>query len=159
MLPPAPPSPPSGPPRGTYFSRRKLTAPSPPLPAWTSIRASSKNFMPAFPQTKKPCLLGQGFCSGHPSLFRQHAHDTVVGRAALTEHHGARKLRIERVVAPHADVRARVHPRSALTHEDAARGDHLAAVAFHAQALGFRITAVAGTAACLLVSHCAIPRC
>src|SRR5438132_3686671 len=35
--PPWPPSPPSGPPRGTYFSRRKLTQPRPPSPARTSI--------------------------------------------------------------------------------------------------------------------------
>ncbi len=41
--PPLPPSPPAGPPSGTYFSRRKATAPSPPLPAFTSIRAVSKN--------------------------------------------------------------------------------------------------------------------
>ena len=34
-LPPVPPSPPSGPPRGTYFSRRKLMHPLPPLPALT----------------------------------------------------------------------------------------------------------------------------
>src|SRR5712692_9505344 len=45
MLPPRPPSPPSGPPRGTYFSRRKDAEPSPPLPAMTSIFASSKNFI------------------------------------------------------------------------------------------------------------------
>src|SRR5215471_21402591 len=45
MLPPRPPSPPSGPPRGMYFSRRKLAHPSPPLPAWISIKASSTNFM------------------------------------------------------------------------------------------------------------------
>src|SRR5438105_6514944 len=45
MLPPRPPSPPSGPPRGTYFSRRKDAEPSPPLPAMTSILASSKNFI------------------------------------------------------------------------------------------------------------------
>src|SRR5438552_17505700 len=45
MLPPRPPSPPSGPPRGTYFSRRKDAEPSPPAPAMTSILASSKNFI------------------------------------------------------------------------------------------------------------------
>src|SRR3982750_728504 len=45
MLPPRPPSPPSGPPMGTNFSRRKDALPSPPLPAITSMRASSKNFM------------------------------------------------------------------------------------------------------------------
>src|SRR5579863_7272963 len=42
-LPPSPPSPPSGPPRGTYFSRRKLRQPSPPLPACTWILTRSTN--------------------------------------------------------------------------------------------------------------------
>src|SRR6187402_1062133 len=45
MLPPRPPSPPSGPPRGTNFSRLMEALPSPPLPAMTSIFASSKNFI------------------------------------------------------------------------------------------------------------------
>src|SRR3990172_5289491 len=40
-LPPLPPSPPSGPPRGTYFSRRKLTHPFPPAPPRTFIRTRS----------------------------------------------------------------------------------------------------------------------
>src|ERR1700733_2836512 len=44
-LPPCPPSPPSGPPKGTNFSRRKLTQPRPPLPACTLSLASSTNFM------------------------------------------------------------------------------------------------------------------
>src|SRR5262249_31362188 len=44
-LPPSPPSPPSGPPKGTNFSRRKLAAPRPPLPAWTLSDASSTNFI------------------------------------------------------------------------------------------------------------------
>src|SRR5438132_586555 len=43
MLPPWPPSPPEGPPRGTYFSRRKATQPLPPSPAFTKILASSTN--------------------------------------------------------------------------------------------------------------------
>src|SRR4029450_7981255 len=41
--PPLPPSPPAGPPRGTYFSRRQATAPSPPAPALTLTTASSMN--------------------------------------------------------------------------------------------------------------------
>ena len=41
--PPSPPSPPSGPPFGTCFSRRKLSSPWPPRPAWTRIRARSWN--------------------------------------------------------------------------------------------------------------------
>src|ERR1700693_6481136 len=63
-LPPRPPSPPSGPPKGTNFSRRKLTQPRPPLPACTFREASSTNFMTgqtqkrrAVHQTKK----GAGF--------------------------------------------------------------------------------------------------
>ena len=43
MLPPSPPSPPSGPPAATYFSRWKATAPLPPLPARTVMRALSMN--------------------------------------------------------------------------------------------------------------------
>src|SRR6266850_2451705 len=45
-LPPSPPSPPSGPPLGTYFSRRKLTQPSPPLPAIPWMRARSISMSP-----------------------------------------------------------------------------------------------------------------
>src|SRR5204863_1019533 len=41
--PPPPPSPPSGPPRGTYFSRRKWIEPSPPRPATAVSRARSWN--------------------------------------------------------------------------------------------------------------------
>src|ERR1700722_19673488 len=41
--PPSPPSPPEGPPRGTYFSLRKATHPSPPSPAFIDIFASSAN--------------------------------------------------------------------------------------------------------------------
>src|SRR6266436_377794 len=43
MLPPCPPSPPEGPPRGTYFSRRKAMQPLPPSPAFANILASSTN--------------------------------------------------------------------------------------------------------------------
>src|SRR5437879_4347339 len=42
-LPPRPPSPPSGPPFGRYFSRRKLTQPSPPRPAFTKMSVLSTN--------------------------------------------------------------------------------------------------------------------
>src|SRR3989442_14253262 len=59
-LPPLPPPPPSGPPRGTFFSRRKLTAPSPPLPEWISMHASSTNFI-APVETKKPYRVDRAF--------------------------------------------------------------------------------------------------
>src|SRR5260370_9277446 len=45
MLPPRPRAPPSGPPRGMDFSRLKEAMASPALPAWTSMVASSTNFM------------------------------------------------------------------------------------------------------------------
>src|SRR5437868_6566593 len=41
--PPLPPSPPEGPPRGTYFSRRKARQPLPPSPALARILTSSIN--------------------------------------------------------------------------------------------------------------------
>src|SRR5260221_9336793 len=60
MLPPRPPSPPSGPPRGTNFSRRKDAEPSPPLPAITSMRASSKNFMSGAGRARQEGRIGGG---------------------------------------------------------------------------------------------------
>ena len=52
-LPPSPPSPPSGPPKGTYFSRRKLTQPSPPLPASKQTTTSSTNIVSRIKFTSK----------------------------------------------------------------------------------------------------------
>src|SRR3989337_2782686 len=46
-LPPRPPSPPLGPPRGTYFSRRKAALPSPPLPACTCVPRWRPRIWPA----------------------------------------------------------------------------------------------------------------
>src|SRR6516225_5631677 len=58
--PPRPPSPPLGPPRGTYFSRRKARQPLPPSPAFTRIRTSSMNMGRTEPlvcphSRKNPC--------------------------------------------------------------------------------------------------------
>src|ERR1019366_9303185 len=47
-----PPSPPLGPPRGTYFSRRKARQPLPPSPAFTRILTSSINI--EMPNMEKP---------------------------------------------------------------------------------------------------------
>src|ERR1700722_17324982 len=55
ISPPSPPSPPEGPPRGTYFSRRNATQPSPPSPAFIDIFASSANtYSPASRTGKHP---------------------------------------------------------------------------------------------------------
>ena len=45
MSPPLPPSPPSGPPLGRFFALKKLSKPSPPFPAETSIKTSSMKFI------------------------------------------------------------------------------------------------------------------
>src|ERR1700731_1846541 len=68
-LPPRPPSPPSGPPNGTNFSRRKLTQPRPPLPAWTLTFASSVNFMWGGPGIKR----GSRFGLAPPRCDSEHA--------------------------------------------------------------------------------------
>src|SRR5207249_8344202 len=52
--PPSPPSPPSGPPRGTNFSRRKLTHPAPPSPPLTKRSISSMNTAAALTRDSDP---------------------------------------------------------------------------------------------------------
>src|SRR5579863_6289256 len=71
-LPPSPPSPPSGPPRGTYFSRRKLTQPSPPLPACTWILTRSTNMGDALglPEGVSRWLSRKAAALSHP-FFRR----------------------------------------------------------------------------------------
>src|SRR5262245_39137857 len=91
MLPPRPPSPPSGPPRGTYFSRRKLTQPSPPGPLRIVMKASSRN-------RAKSVRLGGGHAHPVPALELDLAADQ----------------REERVVAAHPDVETWPEARSAL---------------------------------------------
>mmetsp|Transcript_27087 Transcript_27087/g.45992 ORF Transcript_27087/g.45992 Transcript_27087/m.45992 type:complete len:238 (+) Transcript_27087:1460-2173(+) len=61
MWPPRPPSPPSGPPLGTNFSFRKLTFPSPPLPAFSSIVTSS-TMLAVFWMAKLVTASSQTFC-------------------------------------------------------------------------------------------------
>src|SRR5262245_54387966 len=153
MLPPRPPSPPSGPPRGTYFSRRKLTAPSPPLPAWTEMRASSTNFMLWGQQQKSPIARIGLRCWEASLLCRDHAHDLLRVRALCTKLDPAGDLREERVIAPHADVRTRVHLGATLPHDDAPGWDDFAAVTLHAEPFRLGVAAVPRASACLLVCH------
>src|SRR5690242_19990561 len=75
MLPPCPPSPPSGPPRGTYFSRRKDAAPLPPSPAITSMTASSMNFIARF-RSRDP----QRSLQWASRLFIPDVEDVALGR-------------------------------------------------------------------------------
>src|SRR5215470_6933084 len=112
-LPPAPPSPPSGPPRGTNFSRRKLTQPAPPSPPLTNTSTSSMNMTdydhvngePRRPRGRSGRLLGDA--------------DVLVVAPPL-EADVAVRLGEERVVDAEAHVRARLEPRPALADQDAA---------------------------------------
>ena len=63
-LPPRPPSPPSGPPAATYFSRWKETAPPPPLPARTVMRAVSMNWLAIVTSSQRdPAGAGTALCA------------------------------------------------------------------------------------------------
>src|SRR5690606_40744980 len=90
--PPRPPLPPSGPPAGTYFSRRKLTAPLPPSPPLTKMRAVSRNTAP-------PPILGRTAAEktrGDPSRNRPQLFPTPAppartdGSGSAAAQHGAR---------------------------------------------------------------------
>src|SRR5258706_11447787 len=142
MLPPRPPSPPSGPPRGIDRSRRNEAEPSPPLPAITSIFASSKNFMGG--KEKAPCEDGAlSRCEEPSGLHRLDRDHALLLRAVLVVLDLAGHEREEGVVLADADVRARMKLGAALAHEDRARVDELAAVDLDAEPLGLGIAAVA----------------
>src|SRR5215475_2608922 len=101
-LPPSPPSPPSGPPRGTNFSRRKLTQPAPPSPPLTNTSISSTNTGGA---PRREEWRGSGELRGD-------ADELVV--APPLEAHVAVRLREQRVVNPEAHVGPRLETRPPL---------------------------------------------
>src|SRR6266540_6905521 len=140
-LPPRPPSPPSGPPRGTYFSRRNDAEPSPPLPACTSIFASSMNFMAR--KQKSPTGLDRAFRVRRTGLGRNHADGISLVLAFDRVLHLPRDARIQRVVAPDADIDAGMHPGTALPDENLPRVYPLAAVGLHAEPFRLGIAPVA----------------
>src|SRR3954447_24718295 len=73
--------------------------------------------------------------------------------AAGGELHRPRGAGVQRVVAAHADALAGPEAAAALADDDLAAGDGLAGEHLHAEALGVRVTAVAGGAEALLVCH------
>src|SRR5918997_1596806 len=123
---------------------RLLPEPCPPRPARTTKRASSTNCNGARDPRNAP-LSGRGL------LLVEHAHHAPTPVAV--EVHPAAHLGEEGVVRASADVRARVHLRPALAHDDAAGAHQLTAVGLHAEPLPCRIAAVARRAATLLMSH------
>src|SRR5919107_4976046 len=71
--PPRPPSPPSGPPLGTCASRRNDSAPSPPRPARTSMRARSASIVRVTVEAMDPVFLITGASSGIGAATARHA--------------------------------------------------------------------------------------
>src|SRR3569832_2194386 len=94
-------------------------------------------------------------------LFRRLRHRVRIGnhryeRAALVafaEGYLAVAKREERVVLAHADIGAGMELGTALTHDDVAAGNLLAAEHLHTQHLGVGVATVAGRTACFLVCH------
>src|SRR5580692_1328885 len=75
--PPSPPSPPDGPPRGTYFSRRKARQPFPPSPAFTRIVASSMNMQKLdFPSCTFVPFVVQAIELHQPQRTRRYTKET-----------------------------------------------------------------------------------
>src|SRR5690606_33324756 len=100
------------------------------------------------------------------ALLGGHSLSVVVGRenrhvtTATTlggEFHGAGHGGEQRAVAAEADVGARVEGGAALTHEDVASQNVLAAVFLHAEALGVGVATVTRRTAGYLMSHLAAP--
>src|SRR5512133_1826765 len=161
--PPGPPSPPSGPPFGTCFSRRKLSAPSPPRPALTRTRARSWN-------TKAPLAVptsGRAGLSrasvGNDRSTRPSPPQTPSGFGRSDGYGAALAAGLEldlavlrgedRVVAADARTRPRAELRAALADEDHPRLHRLAVEDLHAEALGLRVAAVPGGTEPFLVCH------
>src|ERR1700730_13393888 len=124
------------------------------IPAcWVSTTGSSASRAPTESMRRcgsEPRRARDSSLLGH---LREHTHIEALLGALLAELHLAGHLGEQRMVGAHTDVRAGTHRRAALTHADVARQHLLAAEALHAQALGVRIAAVLGTAACLFVCH------
>src|SRR5690606_22668886 len=150
----------SGPPRGMYFSRRKLTVPLPPRPASTRMSASSTNFTDHRPRTpdgsprrKKPRRAGLSSSHTRRGSVRHDADVQALLRTLRLERDAAVREREQRVVAADADGRAGGVTGPAPAHENVPREDLLAAEALDAKPFRFRIAAVLRAAAGFLVCH------
>src|SRR5579863_3839243 len=168
MSPPSPPSPRDGPPRGTYFSRRKAMQPLPPSPAFTRIVASSININYCSPVTprvpvvealvvpgnKKASTRRRGslhLWRGHPrprdkrqSLLRGDRlnHHVFAQLSAILKPDAARDLGKQSIVLAPTHVQPRFHARAALPHDNGAAWNQLSAKSFKAQPLRVRIAPV-----------------
>jgi hypothetical protein len=91
------------------------------------------------PVKNKKALSATGLVAGAKAnsgreCYRKYADKRMALRAFFGEIHAACYFGEQRVIAAHADVIPRVHARAALTHDDAARRNQLAAEGFDTQA-------------------------
>src|ERR1700693_2737457 len=156
MSPPRPPSPPLGPPRGTYFSRRKARHPLPPSPAFTRILTSSINM-----------LVGSGRQGTGPQSRRAQYQkletrnrlnnrfyaDELAGPAAVAKHDDPRDFGEQRIVLAQSDVLAGLKRCPTLAHQDGAAGYQFPAESFDAQALRVGIAPFLITSQTFFVCH------
>src|SRR5580700_1282517 len=86
-------------------------------------------------------------------LLRNDVDVGVLGGALDAKLNDALGSREQRMVRPDPHIHARAIHRAALANQDIA-GEHIFTAEFlHAQTLGVRVAAVAGTAACFFVCH------
>src|SRR5699024_875735 len=172
MLPPRPPSPPSGPPAATNFSRWKLTAPSPPLPAWSQMVAISIKLVCAAmcfsfglsglprpadkavrPQKSRAKRSGSLVCSYRVLAGLQLDAALLAGLAHALETDGSVHQSEQGVIAALANVLTRHDVGAALPDQDVAGQNLLPIGTLHAQTLGHGVAAVLRAAYAFLVCH------
>src|SRR6185437_2970703 len=137
-LPPSPPSPPSGPPRGMYFSRRKLTQPLPPWPPCTWILTRSTNI-----GAERPCEF-----SG-----RSMRVDNIDPATAAIELNVAVDQGEQRVVVALAHAFARKETIADLADQNVSGPNLLTAEPLYPSTLTVRVAAVAAGALSLFMRH------
>src|SRR5579862_5945859 len=143
MSPPRPPSPPLGPPRGTYFSRRKARHPFPPSPAFTRILTSSINIMVGLQrQVAGLQTLARTIQNSENWLTDWFDADELAGTAAIAKHDDAGDFGEQRIVFAQADIVAGLEGAAALAHQDGSAGYQFTAESFDAQALSIGIAPV-----------------
>src|SRR5579884_3679924 len=160
MLPPLPPSPPEGPPRGTYFSRRKAMQPLPPSPARTWMRASSTNMAgKAYCQHRPGTKTGKEQRSGRRGGigFDWNHVDKFPQAPLVLEPDNARHTGIEGIIAPAPDVESGTIAGAPLADQNAAAGHKLPVEALDAKSLAGGIPTVDRGPATFFVRHGCAP--
>ena len=175
--PPRPPLPPSGPPSGLNFSRWTEATPWPPLPAarcsttrsmkrpcctpsFGFSRSDQERSEPVWISANKEAGAGPG--PGPPCRrtgAQTSGRDDIDGLAPAREPNCTlpANQREQRVVSAAADMRTGVELGAALTDQDLAGVDDLAAEALHAEELRVGVATVAGAGRTLLMCHLTAP--